>query len=209
MTLNINGLFTGELIPSTTVGGCIEIFENVWPNPAETIKLIEQQCSNPESEVSWRKATTVGDGVFQDMRTNQILDITDLAQIADNSVLQNIHNQFNILLLSASLPYAKRHNIYEGLWHEGYSILKYKSGQEYKYHYDSNTQMGRAISALVYLNDDYTGGHLEFSNFGIKIKPEPGMLILFPSNFAYSHRSTPITSGIKYSLVTWIRDRHI
>jgi len=62
---------------------------------------------------------------------------------------------------------------------------------------------------LVYLNNDYTGGHLEFSNFGIKIKPEPGMLILFPSNFAYSHRSTPITSGIKYSLVTWIRDRQI
>jgi predicted 2-oxoglutarate/Fe(II)-dependent dioxygenase YbiX len=67
--------------------------------------------------------------------------------------------------------------------------------------------MGRTISALLYLNNDYTGGHLEFPNFGIKIKPEPGMLILFPSNFAYRHQSTPVISGTKYCLVTWIRDR--
>jgi len=209
MTININGLFAGELMPSTTVGGCIDIFENAWPNPQQTIQLIEEQCKNLDSEVSWQRASTIGGGVFQHQRTNQILGITELAQINDNAVLQNIHNQFNILLVSASLPYAKRYKLHEGLWHEPYSVLKYKPNQEYKCHYDSNTQMGRTISALVYLNNDYEGGHLEFPNFGIKIKPEPGMLILFPSNFAYSHLSAPVISGTKYCLVTWIRDREV
>jgi predicted 2-oxoglutarate/Fe(II)-dependent dioxygenase YbiX len=67
--------------------------------------------------------------------------------------------------------------------------------------------MGRVVSAILYLNDDYEGGHLEFPNFGIKIKPQAGMLILFPSNYAYTHAAHPVTKGTKYALVTWIRDR--
>lgn len=207
MTIHINGLFTGELSPSTTVAGCIDIFENVWPNPNKTIELIEEQCSNLNSGVYWQRAPTFGAGVYQDFRTNQVLALTDLAKIADSPVLQNIHNQFNILLVSATLPYAKRYAIEESFWHEPYSALKYGVNEEYKNHYDSPTEIGRAISALVYLNNDYQGGHLEFANFGIRIRPEPGMLILFPSNYAYRHCSTPITAGTKYSLVTWIRDR--
>jgi predicted 2-oxoglutarate/Fe(II)-dependent dioxygenase YbiX len=35
------------------------------------------------------------------------------------------------------------------------------------------------------------------------------MLILFPSNYAYSHIAHPVTSGTKYAMVTWIRDREI
>jgi predicted 2-oxoglutarate/Fe(II)-dependent dioxygenase YbiX len=96
-----------------------------------------------------------------------------------------------------------------GLWHEDYSALKYSEGEEYRAHYDGHTATGRSISALVYLNSNFDGGELEFVNFGIKIKPQPGMLILFPSNFAYQHIAHPIVSGTKYSLVTWIKDRAI
>jgi predicted 2-oxoglutarate/Fe(II)-dependent dioxygenase YbiX len=86
-------------------------------------------------------------------------------------------------------------------------MLKYRSGEEYKAHYDGGTMSGRAVSALVYLNSDYEGGEIEFPHFGIKIKPEAGMMLLFPSNFAYRHIAHPIRSGTKYSLVTWIRDQ--
>ena len=95
------------------------------------------------------------------------------------------------------------------LYHEEYGCIKYATGTEYKAHYDSGTEMGRIISALVYLNDDYEGGELEFPWFGIKIKPKAGMLILFPSNFAYRHIAHPVKSGTKYALVTWIRDRQV
>ena len=209
MSLKINNIFPGELNPDATVGGCIDIFENVWHDPGETIRLVENETKNPDSGVYWQKAGTLGLGAYQDIRTNKMLSVTHLAEISDNKILQNIHNQFNVILLSASNLYAQRYGINEGLWHEHYHLLKYSGEQEYKAHYDGSTSIGRVISAVCYLNDDYEGGEIEFPHFGIKIKPEAGMLILFPSNFAYTHIAHPVSSGTKYNLVTWITDRFL
>jgi predicted 2-oxoglutarate/Fe(II)-dependent dioxygenase YbiX len=203
----INGLFPGELSPSNTIAGCIEIYENAWPNPKETIELLETTCHDYNSGAYWQNATTIGQGAFQNARTNKILGLTHLAKVNSNLILQNIHNQFNLLLLATTVPYSRRFSVDRGLWHEDYSALKYSEGEEYVAHYDGSTDTGRAISALVYLNSDFEGGELEFVYFGIKIKPRPGMLILFPSNYAYRHIAHPVLSGTKYGLVTWIRDR--
>ena len=43
----VSGIFPGTLLPTTTVGGCIDIFENAWPNPEETIAAIETACKDP------------------------------------------------------------------------------------------------------------------------------------------------------------------
>lgn len=205
--LKINGFFPGEIFPDATVAGCIDIFENVWPDPKDTILRVEKECANPDSGAYWTRAETVGSGPYQEARTNKILPVSMLADVNNNSLMQNIHNQFYTILLAATNPYAKRYGIEENFYHEGYDLLKYSGGQEYKRHYDGGTKLGRAISALVYLNNDYVGGELEFPNFNVKIKPEAGMLILFPSNYAYAHIAHPVTSGTKYALVTWIRDQ--
>ena len=202
----INGFFPGNLLPNTTVAGCINIFEEVWPDPEKTINAIETECSNPESPISWFRAETIGQGVNQDARTNLNMCITHLALNENVSLMQNIHNQFNMILLAATQTYVQNYGINETLVHEPYNILKYKGGQEYKCHYDGGGTTNRTLSALLYLNSDFEGGELEFPFFDIKITPEPGMLILFPSNFAYSHVAKPITAGTKYALVTWIRD---
>jgi len=208
MTIQVNGLFPGKLYPDATVGGCIDIFENAWPNPLETIQVIENENLNPDSGVSWARATTIGRGINQDDRTNYHLGITSCAQESNNSIAQNIHNQMYLLLLASTIPYAQKHGI-EEMYHESYNILRYRGGQEYKAHSDGETSTGRSISAIVYLNNNYEGGEIEFVNFGVKIKPEPGMLILFPSNFAYKHIAHAVTSGEKYAIVTWIRDRQL
>lgn len=207
MSQMINGFFAGEITPDEIVGGCINIFENVWPNPSQTIDLLERECTKDDSDVYFARAETVGNGAYQNQRTNSNLPLTHLAQITSNPILQNIHNQFNMLLLAATSNYAKRYEIQEGLWHEPYGVLKYNGGEEYKAHYDSGSDMGRCISAVVYLNDDYTGGEIEFPNFNVKIKPQAGMLILFPSTFPYTHIAHPIINGTKYAIVTWLRDQ--
>ena len=209
MATKINGFFPGELEPHTTVGGCIDIFENAWPNTHQTIDMVEKQAADTDTGVFWERAGTIGSGAHQTARTNDMMGISYLAEIANNPVLQNVHNQFNMLLLAATSGYAARYDIHEGFWHEGYSLLRYQGGQQYKAHYDGGTEIGRCISCLVYLNDNYVGGEIEFPNFNVKIKPEPGMLIIFPSNFAYRHIAHPVTEGVKYNLVTWIKDRNI
>jgi predicted 2-oxoglutarate/Fe(II)-dependent dioxygenase YbiX len=208
MTNQINGLFPGELYPDATVGGCIDIFENAWPNPLETIEMIENEILNPDSGLSWTRATTIGKGTNQNVRTNYHLGITACAQESGNAVAQNVHNQMYILLLASTMPYAQKQGI-EEMYHEPYNMLRYCGGQEYKAHSDGTTDTGRSMSAIVYLNDEYEGGEVEFVNFGIKIKPEPGMLLLFPSNYAYRHIAHPVIEGTKYAIVTWIKDRQL
>ena len=205
----MSGIFyPGKLQASDTVGGCIDIFKNVWPNPEETIQMTELACSDPESGISWERATTTDRGVHQTKRTNYHLGISNAAE-QGVSTAQNIQNQMYMLLLAAVGPYVEKYGVTGGLWHEPYSMLRYRGGQEYTSHYDGGTETARSVSAIVYLNDSYEGGHLEFTNFGVKIKPEPGMLVLFPSNYAYRHIAHPVTSGTKYAIVTWIRDRQL
>jgi predicted 2-oxoglutarate/Fe(II)-dependent dioxygenase YbiX len=203
----VNGIFAGEVSPDSTICGCVEIFKNLWPNPEETIKMANESCSGHDASAYWERAGTIGRGVEQRHRTNKILAITNHAKNNNVPALQNIHNQFNLMLLATTIPYSIRHGLEENLWHEHYYMLRYDKNEEYKPHYDSSTAVGRVISAICYLNDDYEGGELEFVNFGVKIKPERGTLILFPSNFAYRHIAHPVNKGSKYALVTWIKDR--
>lgn len=206
MALFVNGLFPGTIVSDTTVGGCIDIFENVWPDATTTINLVEQECSNSDSGAYWKRAETVGHGPNQNIRTNKSLFVTHLANVSNNGLLQNIHNQFNIILLATSIAYAQKYGITDYLFHEDYCLLKYSEGEEYKAHYDSGSTNRRIISAILYLNDNYEGGEIEFTHLGIKIKPQAGMLILFPSSFPYTHIAHPVTKGKKYALVTWIKD---
>ena len=63
------------------------------------------------------------------------------------------------------------------------------------------------IGSVVYLNDDYTGGELEFPNQNVKIKPEAGSIIVFPSSVPYLHQSNEILSGEKYMCPGfWLHD---
>ena len=95
---------------------------------------------------------------------------------------------------------------------EPIQFLSYPVGGHYIEHNDSeNFENGqwtriasRDISILFYLNDNYTGGELEFTTLGLKIKPKTGMMIAFPSYKEFAHKVHPVTSGMRYSLVTWL-----
>ena len=53
----------------------------------------------------------------------------------------------------------------------------------------------------LYLNNDFEGGELIFKNKPeIVIKPQPGMLINIPLTKEFTHKVTPVTSGIRHTL---------
>lgn len=62
----------------------------------------------------------------------------------------------------------------------------------------------RDITAIFYLNDNYTGGELEFTKLGLTYKPKKNSMIVFPSYYEFSHRVHPVTSGTRISLVCWL-----
>ncbi len=87
----------------------------------------------------------------------------------------------------------------------GYDLLRYTKGQFYRAHTDADTNYHRTVSCSICLNDNYEGGEWSFFDGQFITKPPKGSAILFPSNFLYPHEIKPITSGTRYSIVTWFR----
>jgi hypothetical protein len=50
---------------------------------------------------------------------------------------------------------------------------------------------------VMYLNDDYEGGEIDFPDHGISIKPEAGSIVVFSSE-GVLHDPKPTLSGTKY-----------
>lgn len=98
---------------------------------------------------------------------------------------------------------------------EDIQFLSYPIGGHYTVHNDSeyfNPDLNkwervapRDISIIMYLNDDFEGGELEFPALGLTIKPQKGLIITFPSYCEFPHRVKPVTKGERNALVTWIQ----
>jgi PKHD-type hydroxylase len=91
---------------------------------------------------------------------------------------------------------------------EGLQLSNYKSEDSgfYDWHSDIGSRFNRKLSLSLQLTDatEYEGGSLELSidNNNIIIPKKRGYISVFPSFI--SHRVSPVTSGSRQSLVTWI-----
>jgi prolyl 4-hydroxylase len=90
----------------------------------------------------------------------------------------------------------------------GFQILRYGPSDEFTEHADlecgaATVYGSRLLSAILYLNDNYEGGELEFPRQECVYNPQAGSMVLFPSSFTHPHLSRPITKGTKYAAVTW------
>ena len=98
-------------------------------------------------------------------------------------------------------------------WFETPQMLRYDQGGKYGMHSDSDNYcpdakrfyrfIDRDFSMLIYLNDGYVGGGLNFKGLNFSYQPKCGDLLIFPSNHVFTHESQPILSGTKYALVSW------
>jgi predicted 2-oxoglutarate/Fe(II)-dependent dioxygenase YbiX len=84
------------------------------------------------------------------------------------------------------------------------NFVKYGPGQHFQEHADHGYSYNCVVSLVGYPNDNYEGGELEFRLQKLKVKPRAGDLFVFPSNFIYPHKSLPVISGTKYSIVTML-----
>ena len=93
----------------------------------------------------------------------------------------------------------------------GYQMQKYMSNVGiYQYHHDSHyakhepTTQTRILTFIWYLNNVDEGGETEFFNGRIKIKPEKGKLLFFPSTWTFMHKGNMPISGDKYIITGWL-----
>ena len=77
-------------------------------------------------------------------------------------------------------------------------IVSWSSGDSQEEHKDNNE-----FTAIIYLNDDYEGGELNFPESAITINPPAGSLIVWPGYL--THSVSPVVSGTRYTMPIFLK----
>ena len=86
------------------------------------------------------------------------------------------------------------------------AVVRWPSGTFMKEHTDPPRpgQKPNLFAALVYLNDNFTGGYTQFEEN--VVKPEIGKLLLF-SNSHYKHSVSKIEGSERFALSIWFNQK--
>jgi Rps23 Pro-64 3,4-dihydroxylase Tpa1-like proline 4-hydroxylase len=160
----------------------------------------------------YRNAVKDIDTLFDLMKKLEYIDIggprdVGLSFIKEGSEDENIIHIEKILESSISNhldEYCDKYGI-RGIMPEQWQLVRYGQGQKFATHLDEDCENPRTVSIIMYLNDDYSGGDLEYIWFDKIYKPKAGDLLIFPSNYIYSHRVNEVTSGTRYAVVRFYK----
>lgn len=182
----------------------IVYYRNLLESPIDFVKLIEStnelldgtQCISPWK--TWRSSTVFEEvyGEYKDCSKKYSSSTSDI-----NTKCIEIVSEIENIMNLCSADYSKQIKEDVG-FADSFRIQKYNTGQQMGNHVDNqdynDSFQKLSFSLVFYINDDYEGGEIEFKEQGIKIKPEAGSLIMFPSVAPYYHRAHIITAGNKY-----------
>ena len=161
--------------------GLQELVNHIKSSPAEDLSVFDPDKTNATGQTSW----------IVDKQTRDLFR---------NSVREIINPFYQCEVASSEIP----------------QVLSYGIGGHYKPHIDGESiwmtprgekiwkkSTNRDLSIVFYLNDEFEGGDFIFPELKIRVRPEPGMMICFPSNHHYMHGVEPVTKGKRYSIVSW------
>ena len=162
---------------------------------SEEVNLIVKNAKNYKSQ----KATIVGDNKENTVRKSNIkwLPVND----EWNWVYDRVSNQ--IMEANKALWQFNLHTIIDNIQYTEYE----GNGGHYDWHLDIGPKSinHRKVSVVVQLSnpDDYVGGNLELhpGSNSFAVPRAKGAVVVFPSFLL--HRVTPLTSGLRRSLVLW------
>jgi len=105
---------------------------------------------------------------------------------------------------------------------ESYQVLRYRLGEKYDVHHDSSEEDlddsagPRILTFFIYFSEVEEGGETWFNKLDLKVKPETGSAILWPSvldddpkkiDWRTTHAALPVIKGEKLAANVWIHQR--
>ena len=186
----------------------IFVYHDVLPTNMNIVERLEQVLDEKSNHYNYMEAM-VGYGMkmpeyrdcydFKYKKTDIEHDKSEASQ-----KLQQLWQDLYDRKVAAVKDYARKFNVGELRYWEAMNFVKYGPGQHFQEHSDNGYSYNCVVSLVAYPNDDYLGGELEFRLQGLKVKPRAGDLFIFPSNYMYPHKSLPVESGTKHSIVTML-----
>jgi len=176
--------------------GLQELIAHIESSSSEDLSVFDPQRTNQTGQTSWI--------VDKKTRDTQIIPtgplFSKIEELFRNSVKHIINPFYQVEVNSSEVP----------------QILSYSIGGHYKPHIDGESiwmaptgekiwkkSTNRDLSIVFFLNDGFEGGDFVFPDLKVRVRPEPGMMVCFPSNHNYMHGVEPVTKGKRYSIVTW------
>jgi len=176
--------------------GLREMREHIERTNKTDLSVFDPHKSNETGSKEWIVNKEVRD--TQHVEAGPIF--SKIVDLLKDTVKEVINTFYGIEILESEVP----------------QILSYGIGGHYSPHIDGESlwktpdgemiwkkSTDRDISMVFYLNDEYEGGDFVFPDLKVRVRPEPGMLVCFPSNHHYLHGVEPVTRGQRYSIVCW------
>jgi predicted 2-oxoglutarate/Fe(II)-dependent dioxygenase YbiX len=176
--------------------GLREIRHHIETSQKTDLSVFDPQKSNETGTKQWRVDKNIRDTQHVEMG----LLFPKIVDLLKDTVREVVNPFYEVQISESEVP----------------QILSYGVGGHYCPHIDGESlwqpptgeliwkkSTDRDLSMVFYLNDDFEGGDFIFPDLKIKVRPEPGMLICFPSNRYYKHGVEPVTKGKRYSIVCW------
>lgn len=176
--------------------GLKSLINHIKNSKEEDLAVFDPEKTNKTGETKWK--------VDKCIRDTQLIPLgntlPEIESLFKNIVKHIINPFYEFEVDSSEIP----------------QILSYDIGGHYSPHIDGEAiwvtpkgeqiwkkSVDRDLSIILFINDEFEGGDLVFPELKIRIRPEPGMMICFPSNHQYIHGVEPVTKGKRYSIVTW------
>jgi hypothetical protein len=174
----------------------IIVYHKVMPESVDLVGFVENNCGWFEGQAAKSRDKKIG---YENVRKVKAFhffpELKDKAQLG-------WYNLINNSLRECQEDYISHYaiDILKGT-NTGYQVLSYGQGDYFSEHTDEIPEEPRRLSGVYYINDDYVGGELVFTQFNITIKPKAMDYILFPSIWAYTHIAERVEQGTKNAIV--------
>jgi predicted 2-oxoglutarate/Fe(II)-dependent dioxygenase YbiX len=195
-----NNLLTNILIAPNVISkeGVAFIIEHAKRQQKEDLSVFDPEQSNKSGNTKF--------SVDKKVRDTQMIDLEDIAsEIIDlyRNVVTNVINPFyEFEVKDSELPQLLHYGI-DGHYMphcDGESLWKPPGNEPLIWRKSTD----RDLSTVLFLNDEFEGGDFVFPELRVRVRPEPGMLVCFPSTHEYLHGVEPVTKGTRYSIVNWM-----
>lgn len=175
------------------------------------VKLVDDIVTKEEIQYILDIVKTIepwenGGSDFWDNRTLNAVSLYNMGYHELGRLLYDVRNRVESNI--------KKHYLEEEIYSDLFQIVRWLPGMEQHPHADDMTDTEgtewfhhRHYGAIIYLNDNYSGGQTYYPQHEVEVNPKAGMLALHPGDTNHYHGVKKVSDSIRYTIASfWTRD---
>lgn len=170
--------------------------------------LTKEECDYLLDVVTKVEQWEFGGSEFWNNRSLNAVNIYNNIDKAAGTLLHSVRDDIRKAIIEA---YELDRDVYPDLT----QIVRWFPGQEQSPHADDMTNSEgndwfhhRHFGAIIYLNDDYQGGHTYYPQYDLEVTPKVGSLAIHPGDPDHLHGVTKVEGGLRYTIASfWTFDK--